>query len=184
MTKSRASVRDTILISLFAALTAVLSQIVIPLPFTPIPLNLATLSIFLAGGLLGAKRGAASQLIYGLLGAFGVPVFTGFSGGFGIVVGPRGGFIVGYIVAAFVIGTLRDMLPRKPWGYGLAMAAGAVCYFTLGAAWFGFVANVGLFPSITMCVLPFLPGDCFKIIIASYLVDLISKNSMVNNYNV
>lgn len=109
MTQQARKTRQYILWGLFTALTAVASQIIIPLPFTPVPINLATLSVFLAGGLLGAKGGAISQLIYLLLGAVGVPVFAGFTGGPGIVAGPTGGYIIGYVLAAWAIGFLINL---------------------------------------------------------------------------
>ncbi|MCL2493626.1 MAG: biotin transporter BioY, partial [Clostridiales bacterium] len=93
-----------ILCAVFAALTGVLSQIQIPLPFTPVPINLALLPVFICGGALGAKRGAVSMVIYILLGAVGAPVFVGFSGGVGALAGPTGGYILGYLPAAVIMG--------------------------------------------------------------------------------
>ena len=94
------------LCGLFAALTAICSWISIPLGFTPIPMNLATLAVFLAGGLLGPKYGPVSITVYALAGAVGIPVFAGFRGGFSVLAGPTGGYIIGYIAAAFVVGLL------------------------------------------------------------------------------
>lgn len=104
--KQNASSRTRLLIlsGVFAAVTAVCSWISIPLPFTPVPINLALLGVYLSGGLLGGHYGFYSQLIYVLLGAIGVPVFAGFSGGFGIISGPTGGYIIGYVFAAIVVG--------------------------------------------------------------------------------
>ena len=85
------------LTALLAAVTAACSWISVPLPFTPVPINLATLAVFLAGGLLGAKYGSISIITYVLLGAIGVPVFNSFTGGIGIITGPTGGYIIGYI---------------------------------------------------------------------------------------
>ena len=98
------------LCALFAALTAILSQISIPLPFTPVPINLAMVSVFMAGALLGAKRGAISQVVYVIIGIIGVPVFASFTAGIGIVVGPTGGYIAGYIVAAIIVGIIVKKL--------------------------------------------------------------------------
>ena len=94
------------LCALFAALTAVCSQVMIPLPFTPVPVNLALLAVFACGGVLGAKKGAVAMLVYILLGAIGAPVFVGFSGGIGVLAGPTGGYIVGYLPAAVIFGLL------------------------------------------------------------------------------
>ena len=101
------------LCGLFAALMAICSFISIPLGFTPVPVNLATLGVFLAGGLLGKKYGTVSIAVYVLLGAVGVPVFAGFKGGVGVLAGPTGGYIIGYIAAAFLVGLLVELLAPK-----------------------------------------------------------------------
>ena len=97
-----------ILCAFFATLTVVGTIISIPLPFSPVPINMALLSVFLAGSLLGAKFGALSQLVYICLGAAGLPVFSKFSGGAAILAGPTGGYIIGYIVAAFFVGLITQ----------------------------------------------------------------------------
>ncbi|MEG0107533.1 MAG: biotin transporter BioY [Lachnospiraceae bacterium] len=162
--------KELILIAMFAALTAVTSQISIPLPFTPIPINLATLSVFLAGGLLGSKNGATSQIIYVLLGAVGLPVFAGFTGGLGRIVGPTGGYIIGYVVAALVIGQLLSRLPKNIWSNVISMIGGLSCCYILGTAWFMLLTKTGMMESLTLCVVPFLLGDFLKIILAAFLV--------------
>lgn len=104
------------LCGLFAALTAVCSYISIPLGFTPVPVNLATLAVFLAGGLLGKKYGTVALAVYALIGAVGVPVFSEFRGGLSVLAGPTGGYIIGYIAAAFIVGLLIEVL--MPWASG------------------------------------------------------------------
>lgn len=98
-----------ILCGLFAALTAICSFITIPLGFTPIPVNLGTLGMFLTGGILGKKYGTISITVYVLMGAAGVPVFAGFRAGLSVLAGPTGGYIAGYIAGAFIIGCILDM---------------------------------------------------------------------------
>ena len=102
-----------ILCGLFAAITAVCSFITIPLGFTPVPINLGTLAVFLTGGILGKKYGTISMTVYVLLGAAGVPVFAGFRAGISVLAGPTGGYIIGYIVAVFIIGVLADVLVKR-----------------------------------------------------------------------
>lgn len=167
--------KNLILCALFAAITAVLSQIAIPLPFTPVPINLATFSVFLAGGLLGAGRGAVSQAVYVLVGAVGVPVFAQFTGGLGIIAGPTGGYLVGYIAAALLTGFLLLRLPRTIWGHMLAMAIGMLSCYALGTAWFMYQQNVTLIPALGMCVIPFLIGDALKIAVAAFLVRKLNR---------
>ena len=96
------------LCGLFAAITAVCSYVSIPLGFTPVPVNLATLAVFLAGGILGSRYGTISLAVYTLLGAAGIPVFSEFRGGLGVLAGPTGGYIIGYIAAAFLTGLIVE----------------------------------------------------------------------------
>ena len=93
-----------LLCALFAALAAICSQIMVPLPFTPVPINLALLAVWVCGGVLGPKKGAIAMLVYILLGVIGVPVFAGLQGGIGVLAGPTGGFIIGYVPSVIVYG--------------------------------------------------------------------------------
>lgn len=154
--------------ALFAALTAVCSQIAIPM--VPVPVNLAMLSVFVAGGFLGAKYGALSQFVYVALGAVGVPVFSSFRGGFGVLVGPTGGYIIGYIAAAFVTGLIIQHFNARLPFIVAAMITGLLVCYTLGTAWFMFSTNNGLVQSLMLCVVPFLVGDALKIVVATTLV--------------
>lgn len=170
MMKFKLTTRDMTLIAMFAAVTAVLSQITIPLGFTPIPVNLATLSVLIAGGLLGSIKGAISQLVYLLIGAVGIPVFSGFRGGVGILVGPTGGYIIGYVIGAFVVGIIIEKCDRKIPTLVGAMVAGMIVLYATGTLWFMISTKNGLVASLTMCVVPFLIGDAFKIAAATFLV--------------
>ena len=177
-----------ILCAFFAALTAVLSQIALPLPFTPVPVNLATLSVFLSGALLGARYGAMSQLLFVLLGGIGLPVFSQFTGGLGTLAGPTGGYLIGYILASLVTGLLTHTALASQGSIGgkglihsiLAMTAGLVVCYALGTAWFLYVTGVGLVEAFLLCILPFLPGDALKIILAASLVRRLSRWVKVN----
>lgn len=156
---------ELLVCALFAALTAVLSQFSVPIG--PVPINLATFSVFLAGGILGAGGGFASQMVYILLGAAGLPVFAEFSGGIGIIAGPTGGYIIGYAAAAWLVGFMADRMGRRPVSLAVSMVAGlAVCYF-LGTAWFMIVTKRALWESLMLCVFPFLIGDALKIAAAT-----------------
>lgn len=167
--------RDLTLIGMFTALTVLLSQLSIPLPFTPVPMNLAMLSIFVGGGVLGSLKGMLSQIIYVLLGAIGLPVFANFTSGLGILVGPTGGYIAGYILAAFVIGALKGEKERSMGIYALIMGVGLLICYSLGTIWFMLVTKTGFFATLLMCVFPFLIGDFIKILLASFLVKRLEK---------
>lgn len=191
--KRTSSVRLT-LAALFAALTAVFSQISFPLPFTPVPINLATLAFMLAGSLLGSSAGLLSQLVFLCLGLCGLPVFAEFTGGPGILFGPTGGYIPGYAAGACVIGLLFEHMPastcRVPAGTDADASSPAarpqpqrlpqfltVCIFLLrlclcylsGTLWFMFQTGNSLAASLLMCVWPFLPGEILKVIAAVLL---------------
>lgn len=160
------SLRGLLLCALFAALVAVCSQLSIPLPMVPI--NLALLAVLLCGALLGPKLGAAAIGVYVLVGLMGVPVFASFGAGPGTLFGKTGGYIIGYVLAAFLTGLLT--VKRKGyWWTCLAMVVGTLACYLFGTAWFMQVTGMELWLSLTYCVLPFLPGDGLKILAAAWL---------------
>lgn len=132
----------------------------------PVPLSLATLMIYLAAGALDWKSGAVSVVLYVLLGMIGLPVFSGFEGGFQKIVGVTGGFIIGYIVCALGTGLVIALFRGKLWAYALGMVIGTILLYTCGTAWFMFQTRTALPASLALCVTPFLPGDAVKIVIA------------------
>jgi len=174
--KNRSVIFPYIMCALFAALTAVCSQIMIPLPFTPVPINLALLAVWICGGLLGAKKAAISMLVYILLGAVGVPVFVGFNAGLGALAGPTGGYIIGYLPSAVVMGLVVANTVHK--NYFITIVRGlpamAVCY-ACGTAWFMITTGTGLIESLILCVIPFIPGDVLKVVAASVVCKALRK---------
>ena len=166
-TGSRFSAKTLTMCAIFTALVAVCSQITIPLPI--IPINLALFAVYLAGALLGPWRGALSLVVYLLLAAVGVPVMAGFRGGLGNLVGNTGGYVVGYIFAAFFTGLLAVKWGSKFWQLCVAMVLGcAVCYF-FGTLWYSILSGTPFFASFSACVVPFLPCDVVKILLAALL---------------
>lgn len=159
--------RKIVYYAMFAALTVICSQIAVPLPGS-VPMSLSTFAVMLAGALLGTWGGAVSQLVYVLLGAVGVPVFAGFQAGLGRLAGPTGGFIIGFIVMALVIGLI---ISRFGTGYAVtaaAMAAGTAACYLFGTVWYIVLMKSPLLPALGACVLPFLPGDLLKILLAAF----------------
>ena len=128
------------------------------------------MSVFLAGGLLGSKGGAISQLVYVFLGAVGLPVFANFTGGFGILTGPTGGYILGYVVGAWLTGFVIEKLGQGFYKYIIGMTAGIAACYILGTLWFMYLTSTGLVPALVMCVIPFLIGDAIKIVAGAFLV--------------
>ena len=159
-------INDLCTIPLFTAIIAVMAQIIIPMPFG-VPMTLQTLAIMLAGVLLGAKKAVISTMLYILLGAVGVPVFAGFTGGFGIMFGPTGGFILSFPFLALVAGLGAEKSSKYLLWIGLA--AGVSTNYLCGVVYFSLYTSNDLLTSFYACVLLFIPTDIFKIIIAGLL---------------
>lgn len=154
------------LVALFTALTAVCSQILIPTP--PVPINLGIFAVFLAGAILGAKLAPLSMTCFMLLGAVGAPVFAGLKGGLGVLMGSTGGYIVGYIICAFIVGLAADKWGEKFLPLCISMVLGLFCCYLLGTLWFMFITKNSLSQSLVYCVYPFLLGDALKIALATF----------------
>lgn len=189
--KNKRDIRSTatytiVIVALFTALTAVFAQISIPIG--PVPINLSLLAVMLAGGILGLKKGTISQLVYLLIGTIGVPVFSNFGSGVGKLAGPTGGYIIGYVVAAAIIG-LMFILLKKPYAKGNSAVKSAICVlafvlglaacYGFGTAWYVVSTGTPFAAALMVCVVPFLIGDAAKIIIATILTvrlkDIVNK---------
>lgn len=147
-----------------ACFTGLCAQIRILLPFTPVPITGQVFAVLLSGALMGRSYGAASQLFYVGLGAMGVPWFAGGSGGLAGILGPSGGYFMGFIAAAALIGWLtdRDMLLRGIFGQTLLMMSAVAVIYLFGAVQFAIVMRTGLWGTLTGAVLPFIPVDLAK----------------------
>ena len=166
MRLKRFSVRDICQIGAFTAMIAVLAQVSIPMPYG-VPMTLQTLAIALSGVVLGAKKGTISVLTYVLLGGLGAPVFAGFAGGVGVLLGPAGGFILSFPLLAFLAG-IGAAGPRKA-GFAPWLGLGASANYLCGALYFSLVTGRGLKTAFLACVLPFLPADILKFTAAGLL---------------
>ncbi|MCL2018679.1 MAG: biotin transporter BioY [Oscillospiraceae bacterium] len=170
MNKIKFSTRNICLIGIFAAVIAVMAQISFPLP-GGIPVTLQTFAIMLAGIVLGARKGAVAVLVYVLLGAVGAPVFAGFGGGLGIIVGRTGGFIVTFPLLALCAGIGEGMYSRgraigKVWLFSW-LAVGVLVNYLFGLLWFSHITSFDLLTSLSYCIVPFIPGDALKLILAA-----------------
>lgn len=167
---------DMAYIAMFAVVMAVCAWISIP---AAVPFTLQTLGVFLAVGMLGGKRGTLAVLIYLLLGAVGMPVFAGFNGGLGYMLGSTGGYIVGFLLSALTMWGFEAALGRKSWVLAVSMVLGlAVCY-AFGTAWFMVVyarntGAIGLMTALGWCVIPYIVPDLVKIALALLLQKLLS----------
>ena len=161
---TRSKTYDLVYIAVFAVVMAVCSWISIP---AQVPFTLQTFGVFMAVGVLGGKRGTLAVLVYVLLGAVGVPVFAGFSGGIGSLLGNAGGYIIGFIFSALVM-------------WAISMIIGLIVCYAFGTAWFMFAYTrstgpVGLMAVLGWCVFPFIIPDLIKIALAYVLSGKVRK---------
>ena len=173
--RAHAALLSAALVAAFAVMTGVGAHIRVPLPFTPVPVTLQTFFVFLSGGLLGARLGGMSQVLYLGLGAAGLPLFAG---GAGAIFGPTGGYLVGFGVAALLIGRLtagRDgSSPVRTVG---AMVLGLAAIYGLGSLQLMALAPIGLREAVSMGILPFLAGDAAKLALAAGIVVAVKRRS-------
>ncbi|MDY2812466.1 MAG: biotin transporter BioY [Dorea sp.] len=168
---TRSKTYDMAYIAIFAVLMAICSWISIPMA---VPFTLQTFGVFMAVGVLGGKRGTFAVLIYILLGAVGVPVFAGFSGGIGVLLNTTGGYIVGFLFSALVMWGMETLWGKKPVVQIASMLVGLIVCYALGTIWFMVVyarntGAVGLGTVLGWCVIPFIIPDLIKIALAFVL---------------
>lgn len=146
-------------------LTALAAQLSIRLPFSPVPITGQTLAVLLVGALLGSRRGALSMLAYLLEGLMGLPVFAGGMSGAAYMLGPTGGYLVGFVAAAWLTGWLAERgWDRQVWSTVLAMVLGNLCLYAFGLAWLSRFVGAR---ALTLGLLPFLVGDALKVALAA-----------------
>ena len=159
--------RDLILMTLGTLFVAALAQVKIPLPFTPIPLTGQTFAVLLIGATLGSKRSLVSMLLYIALGAFGLPIFAGGASGLAYLSGATLGYLVGFVLAAYVIGLLAERgLERSVRTSLIPFLFGTIIIYICGVAWLSIF--LGSFSkAVAAGVLPFMIGDAIKLIAAA-----------------
>lgn len=157
-----------VLCSLFAALTAICAWLSIPIG--DIAFTMQTFVVFLTLGILGGKWGTLSIFLYLALGAVGLPVFSGFQGGFGTLLGVTGGYIWGFLASGLIYWALERLSKAA------AMSAGMLACYVCGTFWFRLYAGSGLIFALARCVLPYLVPDLIKIVLALHLSRRIGKH--------
>lgn len=171
-------IKDITYVSLFAAVMGVLGLIPpIPLSFTPVPITLQTLGVILAGGLLGAKRGALSLIIFLLVVAAGVPLLSGGRGGIGVFVGPSAGYLVSYPLTAGCLGYIISRFRTLTFGKILLvnLTVGIFLIYLVGIPVQSFVMGITLKKAILISLV-YIPGDVLKATLGSYLVYRLRKS--------
>ncbi len=173
-TQSR--VRNAILVMGLTGFTALAAQISIPLPFTPVPLTLQTFAVLAGAAALGAERAVIAQVLYITLAVAGVPVLAGGASGHEVVVGATGGYLIGFVLASYVVGRISSNgASTKSGKTALAFLAGSVLIYTLGAPWLAFTTGNTITWAIVNGVVPFLVGDLIKAVAAGAVLPLAWK---------
>ena len=162
------TVKNMCYVGLFTAVIAIMAQISIPMPLG-VPMTMQTFAITLAAIILGAKLSTISSLIYILLGAIGLPVLAGFSGGISKFVGPTGGFLISFPIMAFIIGYAVDHRSAFKGAFVVGLIAGTVVNYIVGIAMFCILTQSSVAVGFTACVLPFIPTAIIKAILASLI---------------
>ncbi|MHB1612710.1 MAG: biotin transporter BioY [Actinomycetes bacterium] len=164
----RSVVADAGLVLGAAALTALAAQVVIPVHGLPVPITGQTFAVLLTAAALGPARGVLGQLVYLLAGLVGLPVYAGATSGAHVLLGASGGYLVGFVLAAALMGiAARHGYDRRPLGVAVSYALGTLVIYACGASVLALVTHVGLVTSVRLGVLPFLGGDLVKAVAAA-----------------
>ncbi|NPE29909.1 biotin transporter BioY [Methanococcoides sp. SA1] len=165
---SSSDIKKMVYASLFAALTSIGAYITVPLG--PIPFTLQMVFVLMAGAMLGSKWGGISMVVYVLLGIAGLPVFSNGGSGLGVILGPTGGYLIGFIAAAFIIGYLFEMSgSNNLLKNGLFVTIGSVVIFCFGLAHLMIVADMSFIQAVTVGFLPFILPGIVKITVATVI---------------
>ena len=180
---ARTALAQIVLVFCGAAFVGIAAQIAIPLPFTPVPLTLQTFAVLLAGAALGSLRGVASMALYALMGVVGVPWFAEGSSGFSTA---SFGYILGFILAAFIVGRLAERgASTTPIHSAALMVIGNLAIYAVGVTWLKFAIDSSWATALSLGVVPFLIGDAIKIALAAGLLPLswkgLEKLNLRNN---
>ncbi len=162
---SSSQLRMMVYASLFSALTAVGAFLAIPIG--PVPIVLQNMFVYLAGLLMGSRWGLASVGVYLLAGACGLPVFAGGLGGIGRIVGPTGGYLIGYLPTVYIIGKISARTHQRAGADVLAMVCGTIVLYACGVTWLKIVTGMAPAKALAAGMFPFLIGDALKIVAAT-----------------
>lgn len=166
---NRLTVKEMSLVALFPAMMAATAGLAIPIGGLP-AITLQTIFVFLAALLLGPRLGSLSMIIYVFMGIIGIPVFSNFQGGLGVVTGGHGGFIIGFIFSVFLIGMLKNIniINKNNCYIFLILVLGNLVIYMFGASYIAFLTNTTIL-SVLATLIQYLPGDSIKIIVVLYV---------------
>ena len=168
MNQSKINIQSLTMTGVMTAVIVIMAQISIPMPLG-VPMTMQTFAITLAAIVLGSKKSAAASLIYILLGAVGIPVFSNFTGGLQSLVGPTGGFIISFPIMAYIIGLGAEYRSKSKGYFVCFLILGTVVNYIIGMAMFCILMKSTPYVAFTACVLPFIPTAIIKAVLASML---------------
>lgn len=166
--KSTNRTLNMVYIALFAVIMAICAWIVVPMA---VPFTMQTFAVFLAVGVLGGKKGTVAVLLYLLLGMIGLPVFSGFTGGVGVLFGNTGGYLLGFLWISLIMWGMEMMFGKKVWVLCVSMVIGLIACYAFGTMWFlhMYAKSSGTISVATVlgyCVFPFIIPDVIKMVLA------------------
>jgi biotin transport system substrate-specific component len=183
MNKSnKAGLRAMLFAALMAAVMCVVGPFSIPLPVTAVPISFTNLVICFAAYILGARGATISCVVYLLIGFVGMPVFSGFTGGVSKIAGPTGGYLLGFILLAFICGFAADRYNGNRFFYIISMVVGLVADYAIGTAWLAWQGNLSFEAALFAGVIPFIPGDALKVVVVA-LVCAPAKRMLMRRLN-
>lgn len=163
------------LIATMTAVTCILGPLSISIPFSPVPISFTNLAIYFAVYVLGAKKATISYLLYLLIGFAGVPVFSSFTAGPAKLLGPTGGYLIGFIFMAAISGLFIEKFPNKVHMAVTGMIIGTVVAYAFGTIWLAYQMSLSFKAALFVGVIPYIPGDTAKIIIANTVGPVLHK---------
>lgn len=172
---TQTSTRLLVRIALVTAITCILAPLSIPLPFSPVPLSLTNLVLYISIFVLGWKSATVSYLVYLLLGTVGLPVFSGFAGGLGKLAGPTGGYLVGMIFLTILSGWIAERFSKKPALIFIGMLLGSAVNYLFGTTWLCMQLHLSFAEGLMIGVVPYLFFDIAKMLIALFVGLTIQK---------
>lgn len=177
MMKEKFKTKDITYMAIFIAIISICSWISIPMV---IPFTLQTFAVFITVGILGTRRSFIAIFIYILIGALGVPIFSNFNSGVSAIIGPTGGYLVGFLIISLVSGKLLEILPSKNIYQILSMVVGLVFCYAFGTLWFVYAytdsgTSMNIYKALSLCVIPFIIPDLIKIIIGNTIINRVKK---------
>lgn len=179
MNKEISNSRNLAFIGVMTAITCILAPLSIPIG--PVPISLTNLAIYVSIYALGSKKANISYIVYLLIGLVGLPVFSGFTSGPAKLFGPTGGYLIGFLPMAIICGIFIDKFIDKWYMCLIGMILGTIVVYAIGTAWLAYEAGMSMNAALAAGVIPFIPGDLAKIVLAMLIGPKLRKQLIKAN---